>query len=212
MPRDGGSFWYALGQTVEAATSFFSAPARGPRPSKRPRPAEREPSPDGSALTPVLSAVVSALAAAGAARLTSAGRPTVGRLLRGAAAGAGAAGILYSARVFLERDGAASDSAARELADELLAGAGKGVLYATLLDPYLPGPPLVRGAVAGSVDYLTLPFGGLFSKLQSLSPVRRIPVLSILLETGDAEDDPFLIFRLHGAILGVLYGEPGDDD
>ena len=91
----------------------------------------------------------------------------------------------------------------------LLEGAGRGVLYAALLNPFLPGPPLLRGALAGSVDYLASPMGGLFSSLQHLSPIRRIPILSVLLETGDAEADPYLTFLLHGTILGLLYGSPG---
>jgi hypothetical protein len=144
-------------------------------------------------------------------RWSSGRRPRLTRILRGAAAGAGAAGILYAARVFLERTEANTDDPVREVADELLAGAGRGILYATLLDPYLPGPPVVRGTMAGTVDYLAAPIGGLFSKLQPLSPVRRIPVLSILLETGDAEDEPFLHFLLHGAILGLLYGESSEE-
>lgn len=210
MPRDDGSFWYVLGRTVQAATSLLSAPAEKKGPSQRRREPDPVSVPDASPLSSVVSGAVSALGASAAMRWSTGRRPALSRILRGAAAGAGAAGILYAARVFLERDRMEPPDSAREVADELLAGAGRGVLYATLLDPYLPGPPLVRGAVAGTVDYLAVPFGGLFSKLQALSPVRSIPVLSILLETGDAEEDGYVTFLLHGMILGVLYGDTGD--
>jgi len=159
-----------------------------------------------------VSGLLTALATSAVVQWSAGRRPSFGRLVRGAAAGAGAAGVLYAARVFLERSEPEDDDPVREISDEILAGAGRGVLYASLLDPLLPGPPVVRGALAGTVDYFTAPIGGLFSNLQPLSPVRRVPVISILLETGDADDDDYLRFLLHGIVLGILYGDPGDDD
>jgi hypothetical protein len=213
MPGDGGSFWYTLGRTVEAASALLAAPdaARPARARARAEP----PTPRDARESPLASLVggaVGALVATAAARIAAGRRPTLGRLVRGAAAGAGAAGILYAARVLLDREDDLAADPAGEAADEILAGAGRGVLYAAVLDPFLPGPPLVRGAMAGTVDYFAAPLGGIFSRLQPLSPVRRVPVLSILLETGDAEDDPYLTFLLHGALLGLLYGEPRDGD
>ncbi|MEX0856093.1 MAG: hypothetical protein WD056_00860 [Gemmatimonadota bacterium] len=138
--------------------------------------------------------------------------PTFGRLARGAAAGAAAAGIVYAAKVFFSSDEDRAEDSAGEVVDELLAGAGRGILYAALLQPYLPGPSILRGTLAGTADYLATPYGGLFSRLQEFSPVRRVPVLSILLETGDSEEGSFLTFVLHGALLGVLYGEFSDEE
>ncbi len=153
-----------------------------------------------------LAAASSALLAKGAKRWARSRRPRFHRLLRGAVAGAGAAGIVMALRVVLEDRDRGTDQPVRELVDELLAGAGRGVIYAALLEPYLPGPPILRGALAGTADYLASPWGGVFYPLQNLSPAGKLPVVSILLETGEAEDDPYLAFLVHGTALGLFYG------
>jgi hypothetical protein len=153
---------------------------------------------------PMGSLVASALtAAAGKAvhRWARSRAPSWRRLLRGAAAGVGAAGLVFALRRVLD------DPSDLELADELLAGAGKGVVYAAILDPVLPGPPLVRGAITGTMEYLTVPWGGVLSRLQDLSPARKLPLVGALLETGDAEDDPYLAFLMYGVALAILHGE-----
>ncbi len=172
---------------------------------------------DDGLLSPLLSGAASAAAGTAVAsaveRWVRARRPTLRRLVRGAAAGAGAAGILAASRILLRGDRNASDPVPVEVADELLAGAGRGILYAAVLDPVLPGPPLVRGALVGVADYLLAPWGGLFARLRTLSPVAKLPVVSVLLEMGDAEDDPFLAFLLFGIALGILTGDPeGGED
>jgi hypothetical protein len=149
-------------------------------------------------------ALAAALAAAGGKaveRWVRRRRPSLGRLIRGAAAGAGAAGIVHLARHLLHEGGEA------DLTDELLAGAGKGLAYAAVLEPFLPGPPALRGALVGTLEYLTVPWGGALSRLQNLSPARKLPIVGVLLEAGDAEDDPYLAFLLYGLALGLLYGE-----
>lgn len=158
---------------------------------------------------PVGTVVASALTAAGAKALQGWARsrkPRLNRILRGAAAGAGAAGLVYAARRFV-----VADAREMDLTDEVLAGAGKGVIYAALVDPLLPGPPLVRGALMGTADYLLAPWGGLISRLQSLSPARKLPLVSTLLETGDAEDDPYVAFLLYGVALAVLHGDEAEE-
>ena len=94
-----------------------------------------------------------------------------------------------------------------DVAGELLAGAGRGLIYAALLEPWLPGPPLVRGALVGTADYLAAPIGGLFVRMQALSPIRRIPVISALLDVGGVRDEPFRLFLLEGVLLGLIYGD-----
>jgi hypothetical protein len=137
-------------------------------------------------------------------------------LAKGAIAGAGVAGAALLVRTFVSRPvrGGESETAARpvtgEVIDELLAGAGRGLIYAALLAPHLPGSPLLRGALAGTADYLMAPLGGLFSRLQAFSPIRRVPVISILLETGDAEDDPYLVFLIQGMLMGLICGRESD--
>lgn len=149
-------------------------------------------------------AVAAALtAAAGQAveRWVRSRSPSTGRLVRGAAAGIGAAGILYLLRRMTD------DPPGLDLTDELLAGAGKGLAYAAVLEPFLPGPPVLRGALLGTLEYLTAPWGGTFSRIQRLSPARKLPIVGALLEAGDAEDDPFVAFVVYGIALGILYGE-----
>jgi hypothetical protein len=140
-------------------------------------------------------------------------RPSPSRLIRGAIAGAGAAGALLIYRILAgsaeegkSRAGKGSDGEAREVIDELLAGAGRGIVYASLLAPLLPAPPPLRGAIAGTVEYLTVPFGGLYSRLQALAPFGRMPLISLLLEIGDAEDDPYVEFLIQGVVMGAIYG------
>jgi hypothetical protein len=140
---------------------------------------------------------------------------TTGALFRGAAAGAGAAGVVFAVDRFSQNGGKPVGRDERpavdlidDLIDRLLAGAGRGFVYAAILDPLLPGPPIVRGALAGTADYLALPLGGLFSRLQSFSPIRRVPVISALFDTGEARDDSYLTFLAYGLVLGLLYGDP----
>jgi len=216
MRREDPPLQQLLARGIEAAVASFLSPprdrVRGGRKERRPtRPAK-----DGAG-SGVISGTASSFLASLLMRWTKSHRPPMHRILRGAAAGVAAAGAVYAVRALAHRrdeqdDGKLRGARRGELTDELLAGAGRGVLYAALLAPHLPGPPVVRGALAGTVDYFAAPLGGFFSALQPLSPIRRVPVISILLETGDAEDDPYLTFLLHGALLGLLYGSPGSRD
>lgn len=212
MANDDPSPWYALGRAIGGAGGLLRALDSNPRHGgEDPEPAARAGRGGGSG-APLPFPVTGGLAgAAGAVLLTALERwlgrrrPPFRRLVRGAAAGAGAAGILVGLRTLADRDDEV------DLLDELLAGAGRGVIYASLMEPFMPGPPILRGALAGTVDFLVSPAGGAFSHLQRLSPARRIPVVSVLLEAGDAEDDPYVAFLLYGAALGLLYGDPDDD-
>jgi hypothetical protein len=162
-------------------------------------------------LTSAATAAAGSAIASGVHRWVRSRRPTLRRLVRGAAAGAGAAGILTAARILLRGGRPGPDSGLpAEVVDELLAGAGRGVLYAAVLDPFLPGPPAMRGALVGVADYLLAPWGGLFAQLRTLSPVAKLPVVGVLMEMGDAEDDPFLAFLLFGLALGLLTGDLDD--
>jgi hypothetical protein len=169
----------------------------------------------GGAAVAAIASTVASLALSTFRSRRGKGAVTAAALLRGAAAGAGAAGVVFAlARLsrndpsFVSRAEAAATDLIDDLIDRLLAGAGRGLVYAALLDPLLPGPPVVRGALAGTADYLALPLGGLFSRLQSFSPIRRVPVISALLDIGEAEDDGYLTFLAYGLVLGFLYGDP----
>jgi hypothetical protein len=147
-------------------------------------------------------AVATALTAAGATALRRwAGRrrPPASRLLRGALAGAGAAMVSTGWRAFRGED--------LDLADALLLGAGRGVVYTAILDPVLPGPPALRGALAGAIEYMATPWGGAFGPLSSLTPAQKLPVVGALLEAGDESEDSFVSCVLYGLALGLLTGE-----
>jgi hypothetical protein len=158
-------------------------------------------------------AAMAALTTAGASALkkwVGKRRPAAARLLRGAAAGAGAAALLAALRILASRE--REVPAPGVLVDALLSGAGKGVIYTAVLDPILPGPPVARGAMVGAAEYVAAPWGGLLRRLSTLSPVDRIPVVGALLDAGDSEDDPFVAYLLFGIALGLLSGDGETED
>jgi hypothetical protein len=157
-------------------------------------------------------AAITALTAAGAGALrkwVGTHRPSAARLVRGAAAGAAAAGLLAVFRLVL---GGRTTPDPRTLVDDILSGAGKGVIYTAVLDPLLPGPPAFRGALVGTAEFLGAPYGGVLRRLSKLSPVERIPIVGALLDAGEAEEDPFVAHLLFGVALGLLSGDDEGDD
>jgi len=221
MSRRKDSFWHDLGHRMEAIMSFVSgSTTRSPAHRSKSRPnsdgdLDRPPSATGD--TEILGGAVAALVLSLVAKWSRSRKPAPRSLAKGAAAGAVVAGAALLIRILVTRtnedalSGNGAGESAGEVIDELLAGAGRGLIYAALLAPHLPGPPIIRGALTGTADYLAAPLGGLFSRLQAISPIRRAPVISILLETGDAEDDPFLAFLIQGMLLGLIYGHEPDD-
>ena len=126
--------------------------------------------------------------------------------VRGGASGAAAALAVEVLRPLLSGEDPAEPL---EISDPALAGVGLGLVYAAAVEPRLPGTPLLRGALMGAAAYFLAPLGGITRVLRPLSPHRRIPVLSGLLEPDDADDKTFLEAITLGVILGALY-ESGD--
>lgn len=126
--------------------------------------------------------------------------------VRGGAAGAAAALAVEVLRPLLSGQDSAEPV---EVSDRALAGVGLGLVYAAAVEPRLPGTPWLRGALMGAAAYLLAPLGGITRVLRPLSPHRKIPVLSGLLEPDDADDKTFLEAVTLGVILGMLY-ESGD--
>jgi hypothetical protein len=93
--------------------------------------------------------------------------------------------------------------------DTLLSGTARGVIYTAVVDPLLPGPPVLKGALVGSAEYLASPWGGVLKALVDVSPVARLPLVRQLMEAGDSEEDPYLAYLLFGVALALLSG--GDD-
>lgn len=138
--------------------------------------------------------------------------PTVARLLHAAAAGAGAA----LAREAL-RPVTSARSTIRPLAERAkgagLAGAARGLLYGGLIEPRLPGPPIVRGAIYGAVEHVAAPMGGLTHLAGARAPHRNIPILSDLFDDLEPSDETLLEHVLFGIAMAALYGaRPADAD
>jgi hypothetical protein len=131
--------------------------------------------------------------------------PGVLALLRAGAAGAGAALLrelldpLIRGELRLSRPGP-------ELGDALLAGAARGLLYASVLEPRLPGSAAVRGVLYGSLEYAVSPFGGLTTLVGDRAPHRRIPLLQGLFEDYALGEDSYLDHLAFGVALALLYG------
>lgn len=130
-------------------------------------------------------------------------RPGLFRLLR--AGGAGAAAALLAELIRPVLSGKKTEKALEEeLTDVLLSGAGRGLLYAALVEPRVPGPPALQGAVYGSLEYVLTPWGGLEELAGRAVPYRRIPVLSVLLR-GRGEEEALLEHLAFGVALAILY-------
>ena len=171
MPHNK-NFWYKVGFALERARQ---APASGgkalaglkdrieapPKRSTKRAPKKRVPSPES---WPTADELVASGVAALTGRVLDTWRPrgstAVARLLRAGAAGAAAAFLVEFLRPLTE--GRIEPPAMnRELADRILVGAGQGLVYGAVVEPRVPGPAAVKGAVYGSAEYAVDPMGGL---------------------------------------------------
>lgn len=133
------------------------------------------------------------------------GGPGPGRLVKSGLAGAGAAlGGLLLAPLLRGRPGLPAPD--EELREVLLSGVGRGLLYASVVEPRAPGPALFRGLLYGGIEYALTPWGGLEAVLGPMSPRRTIPLLSDLLEpAAGSEESGLEDHLLFGALLALLY-------
>ena len=217
MREPSKSIWYHLGYALESARHGARSAqevqsarkvrsAKTTPPAGKGRSAERKP----------VSSTVDQLVATGTAilgdRLFSivAGRRPGGlRMTRAALAGAGAA-----LAVSLFRNGKnGKPGVGQSLHDpttELLSGAARGMLYGAVLEPRLPGSPLLRGATFGVMEYVTSPFGGLDGILGASSPYRTMPIVAALLGPSDSGAESAAVSMADhvafGITLGLLYG------
>jgi hypothetical protein len=129
--------------------------------------------------------------------------PGLFRLFRAGAAGAAAAFLAELARPVLT--GKKAETPLEEkLTDILLAGAGRGLLYAALVEPRIPGPPLLQGAAYGGLEYALMPWGGLGEVAGSRTPQGKIPALAVLLKDRGA-DEQLVEHLAFGIALALLY-------
>ena len=92
------------------------------------------------------------------------------------------------------------------LGGRLLSGAARGALYGSFVEPRLPGPPVVRGLIYGSAEYLAAPWGGLSGMLGSVAPWRRIPGLSSIVGDSEIGEDGWIDHLVFGMALALLAG------
>ena len=228
MREPSKSIWYQLGYALESARHGAQS-AREVRSAKKAPPAGKGRSAAearsagnarGEATDPEPRPVVSTvdqLIATGTGILSDrlfsivvGRRPGTLRLTRAALAGAGAALALSLFRNGKNGTPRVGQSP-RDPTVELLAGAARGMLYGAVLEPRLPGSPLLRGATYGVMEFVTSPFGGLDGILGASSPYRTMPIVAALLgannsggESGAGSIADQVAF---GVTLGLLYGE-----
>ena len=211
MPHNK-SFWYKVGFALEKA---LQAPAAGgkalaslkDREEATPKRATRKvPNPES---WPTADELVASGVAAVAGRVLDTWQPRgstgVTRLMRAGASGAAAALLVEFVRPLLEGRVGAPDMN-RELADRMLVGAGQGLVYGGVVEPRVPGPALVKGAVYGSAEYALNPMGGLSHLLGGHAPQGRLPVVAHLLEDLDGHDRAYVEHVVFGMALALLYG------
>lgn len=201
------SIWYTLGHALERAR--HTPPARKGIPGLAER-ATKSPDRQGQERAPVPTA--DELVAAGAAVVvdrvlaTWTGRKAPGftRLLRAGAAGAAAALLTDLVRPLVtgRRDRPLIDA---DTADRMLAGAGQGLVYGSIVEPRMPGPALLKGAVYGSAEYWSDPVGGLSGLLGGHAPQRHLPVLGDVMDALDARERAYLEHLIFGIALALIY-------
>jgi hypothetical protein len=125
-------------------------------------------------------------------------------LVKAGAAGAAAA-LLRELLAPLLHDEVPGPRLDEALADALLAGAARGLVYAAVVEPRLPGPALARGLAFGSVEYLASPWGGLSALLGREAPHRRFPLVSGLFEGYAPEEDTLMDHVAFAVALSLLY-------
>jgi hypothetical protein len=153
----------------------------------------------------LLSAGAGALAAKLLGIIPSRGKPGVMGLVRAGAAGAGAALLRELLNPVLRGEPRIAGLSPRS-GDALLAGAARGLLYAAMLEPRLPGPIPVQGILYGSLEYAVSPWGGLTGVLGERAPHRRIPLLNGLFTDDRLGEDSYLDHLLFGVALALFYG------
>lgn len=194
--------WYRLGYALETARNRVPAPAEVAKLTKAPR---KRPADDVS--NKVLDAVLAVGAGSVLTRTLSLWpgrrRPGLFRLFRAGAAGAAAGFLAELIRPVLvgEKSQVALEE---ELTDILLSGAGRGMLYAAVVEPRIPGPSALQGAVYAALEYALYPWGGLEALAGNQAPHKKVPVLSVLFR-GRREEELFLQHLAFGLALALLY-------
>jgi hypothetical protein len=204
------SIWFRLGYALERTRQ---APASGARKLAKLR--ERRPAGPKARLLPSpldwpsADQLVASGAVAMAAKALDAWRPRhktgVTDLLKAGLAGAAAAVAVEAVRPLLEGR-AQLPELDRGTLERILVGAGQGLIYGAVVEPRLPGPAVVKGALYGSAEYAVDPMGGMARLLGSQAPLRRVPILGSLLDGLTPHDRSYVEHVSFGIAVALIYG------
>lgn len=194
--------WYRVGYALEKVRDRLPPPSHESA-GKR--------SPSNTTSHDVSNKVIDAVLAVGAGSLFTRvfsllphrRTPGLFNLLRAGTAGAAAAFLAELVRPALT--GKTPHTPMEEaLTDILFTGAGRGLLYAALVEPRIPAPAILQGAAYGGLEYALTPWGGLGEVAGSKAPQGKIPALSVLLK--DRGTDEQLVEHIaFGVALALLY-------
>lgn len=220
--QDNEELWYRIGYALESARIRARTQEEGPgtvltkvvrkaakkrtgKPEVR-RKNKNHPLPLDDASRKVLDAFLTVGAGTAITRLLSLWpgkrRPGLFSLGKAGAAGAAAAFLTGLLRPILSTEEASSLE--DDLTDLLLSGAGRGLLFAAIVEPRIPGPGLLQGGVYGALEWALTPWGGLEKLAGPAAPQGKIPVLSVLLQGGEKEER-LLEHLVFGIVLALLY-------
>lgn len=205
------SLWFRLGYALERAREGPPAAGRSLRglaeQQTKPLKAEGESGPGPA--WPSIDSIVASGASAAVAKVLNGWKPqrkaSTLRLLRAGAAGAAAALLVDMLRPLIRGEPGVGPLD-KEAVDRLIAGIGQGLVYGAVVEPRIPGPTLVKGALYGTAEYAVDPVGGLSRLLGPHAPQHRLPVIGHLLEDLDPHDRAYAEHMVFGVALALLYG------
>ncbi|HAC04415.1 MAG TPA: hypothetical protein EYM78_14980 [Gemmatimonadetes bacterium] len=205
------SLWFRLGYALERAREGPPAAGRSLRglaeQQTKPLKAEGESGPGPA--WPSIDSIVASGASAAVAKVLNGWKPqrkaSTLRLLRAGAAGAAAALLVDMLRPLIRGEPGVGPLD-KETVDRLIAGIGQGLVYGAVVEPRIPGPTLVKGALYGTAEYAVDPVGGLSRLLGPHAPQHRLPVIGHLLEDLDSHDRAYAEHMVFGVALALLYG------
>ncbi|MDT8369902.1 MAG: hypothetical protein RQ745_11890, partial [Longimicrobiales bacterium] len=132
--------------------------------------------------------------------------PTVRRVVKGAAAGAAASLVRELTAPLLGGRLELPDVEAG-LPERLASGAARGALFAAVIDPRLPGPVALRGAVHAAIEYLLAPGGGLTRWVGGVAPWRILPGADGIVQKLEAGEETLIDHLVFGLALALMLGE-----
>lgn len=217
---DQDNVWYRLGYALERVRERLPradrlrtleerqanrrvGAARRSRPGQWPP--HRSSSPTGESWEAVLTVAATALLRRALGTMPRKRKPGVVRFLRAGAAGVGAA-LLRELLRSLGPGERPCPPLAQLVQDAALTGSARGLVYGALVEPFLYGPPVVRGTAYGSLEYVVSPWGGLTNLVGAHAPHRKVPFLADLLDDLGPSDDTLIDHVLFGVALALLYG------